>query len=128
MKEVFPFSSFVRSESNGHGEAGIDGGYSQQGGWHVGGHATWTWAKQQEEANKGSASVEAGYGQRQGFYAKGTVKFTFAKENGEVETLYVTEIATPNFIAYLPSYSHNRFDNLAEQLKFKPAVIEDGEF
>ena len=72
MKEVFPFSSFVRSESNGHGEAGIDGGYSQQGGWHVGGHATWTWAKQQEEAEEernghGEAGIDGGYSQQGGW-------------------------------------------------------------
>jgi len=62
------------------GSAHVDGGYSQDGGWHVDAGATFSWAKQQEEANKGSAHFGGGYSQDGGWHAEGGATFSWAKE------------------------------------------------
>lgn len=97
------------------GEVTVDGGYSQDGGWHVDTHVGWSWAKQQRRdiirrlvelesedvmpamnrrplrrrplQNKGEFSLDGGYSQDQGWHGEGHLGWSWAKQ----------QAAAPNF-------------------------------
>ena len=104
-----------KPERNGGGVT-ISGGYSQESGWGVQGGVSHDWGK-------GSVKAQGGWSQKGGGKVTATVTIRFAKacedttDDDDVRDLYVTEIITPEYVMYLPTYTEGKFDNLVEQIR-----------
>jgi hypothetical protein len=88
------------------------------GGWGKGG-VSFQFAKAEEENRRkvsGSASITGGYSQGGGWNIGGSISINFINEDGVEETLYVTEVVSPDGCIYLPTFTKGKFDNLRKQL------------
>ena len=115
---------FVKEERN-DGYGSFSGGYSQGSGWGVEGGVGYSWGK-------GSVQAGGSWSQKGGAQGSVTVKINFAlapvdgestTEGEDVRELFVTEVTTPDYILYLPTYTEDKFDNLVEQIFEEEAEI-----
>lgn len=91
-----------------------------------------SWPKQRkehttlEENVHGSIETGVSYSQKDGFHGHVKVEVKFSKEESDkVETIYLTEVVTPNYVIYLPTYTKNKFDNLVNQINNNKATLSE---
>ena len=115
---------FVKEERN-DGYGSFSGGYSQGSGWGVEGGVGYSWGK-------GSVQAGGSWSQKGGAQGSVSIKINFAltpvegestTEGEDVRELFVTEVITPDYILYLPTYTEGKFDNLVEQIFEEEAEI-----
>ena len=112
--------SLEEEENKPRGSVDITGGYDRgRGGWYGQGGISIQFAKPEEENRRkvsGSASITGGYSQGGGWNIGGSISINFINEDGVEETLYVTEVVSPDGCIYLPTFTKGKFDNLRKQL------------
>ena len=104
------FKSEEQETNEVHGEVGIDAGWSQQQGAHIGIGAKITWAKQQQEEDTKTQddAIDSGKLTR--------CKFTLKDKKGAKKDIHVSLAKLGKYLIILPHHTEHKFQHLEKMI------------